>query len=298
MMSHDVLQKLEKSEAYFGNESHSFKYTFTEGTRQSSDAISIFTMFPCLYLEWMLVVVFTGSLATHAETIVRGMVGQNINLPCHYSTAKHGTTSMCWGRGSCPHSWCSSPILWIDEKQVTVGQSSKYQVMGDVNQGNVSLTIVNVTENDEGRYCCRVEIPGWFNDHKSHVKVVIEKDSGPVSNGVPATTHSITSDFTLEPRLTASTESPPDNLSLLIPTLLKEQKNIEHSKTGMYIGIGTCAGLLIIVATLLLLKWHLHKKQKIINFASPVIFSNSETGGIQHSLESGIHAQENIYVLD
>uniref|UniRef100_K7EWL8 Immunoglobulin V-set domain-containing protein n=1 Tax=Pelodiscus sinensis TaxID=13735 RepID=K7EWL8_PELSI len=52
--------------------------------------------------------------------------------------------------------------------------SSRYQLEGDLTRGDVSLTIVNAAEADEGLYCCRVEIPGWFNDEKNHLEVVIE----------------------------------------------------------------------------------------------------------------------------
>lgn len=81
---------------------------------------------------------------------------------------------MCWGRGSCPNSKCNNPLIWTDGQQVTQRQSSKYQLMGYVGQGNVSLTIVNAAEDDNGIYCCRVEIRGWNNDLKNNIKVVIE----------------------------------------------------------------------------------------------------------------------------
>ena len=38
--------------------------------------------------------------------------------------------------------------------------------MGDLSAGDVSLTIRQVEEGDSGMYGCRVDIPGWFNDHK------------------------------------------------------------------------------------------------------------------------------------
>lgn len=50
-----------------------------------------------------------------------------------------------------------------------------YQLMGNIRQGDVALTIVNVTESATGTYCCRVEIRGWNNDQKTHVEIVIEE---------------------------------------------------------------------------------------------------------------------------
>ncbi|XP_062825440.1 T-cell immunoglobulin and mucin domain-containing protein 4 [Anolis carolinensis] len=207
-----------------------------------------------------------GFIAMGAETLVQGKIGQDITLPCHYSVLKHGVTTMCWGRGSCPSSLCSDPIIWTDTSQEIVPKSSRYHLMGDIRHGDVSLTILNVTAKDAGEYCCRVEIPGWFNDLKIHVRTVIEKA---VSG--PSTVDSTKFHFALEPRWVSgtelpshSTELPPHNVSLYFFTLMKEQRKKEPSWTGLYVGIGVCSMLLIVV-TSLLLKWYLLKKQKMTN---------------------------------
>ncbi|CAN2391146.1 endocytosis, partial [Pristimantis euphronides] len=88
-----------------------------------------------------------------------------------------GTTTMCWGRGHCPYSKCNSEILWTDGSRVTRRTSDKYQLMGDIEAGNVTLTITGVTSEDAGTYCCRVEIPGIFNDQKLEINVEIKEDS-------------------------------------------------------------------------------------------------------------------------
>uniref|UniRef100_H9GVZ3 Ig-like domain-containing protein n=1 Tax=Anolis carolinensis TaxID=28377 RepID=H9GVZ3_ANOCA len=148
--------------------------------------LSTGTMLPCLFLRWSLLLTTTGFIAMGAETLVQGKIGQDITLPCHYSVLKHGVTTMCWGRGSCPSSLCFDPIIWTDTSQEIVPKSSRYHLMGDIRHGDVSLTILNVTAKDAGEYCCRVEIPGWFNDLKIHVRTVIEKgSSGPTSLMVP-----------------------------------------------------------------------------------------------------------------
>uniref|UniRef100_A0A8D0GR12 Ig-like domain-containing protein n=1 Tax=Sphenodon punctatus TaxID=8508 RepID=A0A8D0GR12_SPHPU len=119
-------------------------------------------MSSCFCLEWILMVLFTGSSVS--GSIVRGIVGQNLTLPCSYSVDYYGTTSMCWGQGACPISKCSMQILWTDGKKVKWNPPQRYQLKGDILKGNVSLTIMNVAEADKGTYCCRVEIPGLFND--------------------------------------------------------------------------------------------------------------------------------------
>ncbi|XP_032997743.1 uncharacterized protein LOC117042304 [Lacerta agilis] len=269
------------------------------GTRPPSAAISGYTMFP---LERILLVVFTVSsptclLASVAGTTIQGKVGQNITLPCHYSTVENGIRTVCWGRGSCPLSWCSSRIFLTNEQQ-SIYKNSKYYLLGDVHQGDVSLTIVNVTEEDSGTYCCRVDISGWFNDLKHNIEVVIEKGNGsPTSARVPATIHFTETYFALEPRWMSHTQSPQDNISVHSTTLIREQRKEEPSRTVLYVGTGTCAVLLLIVA-MLALKWYLHKKQKMSNSISQVAISSSVTGGIQHVMETGVRAPENIYEMD
>ncbi|CAI9532949.1 unnamed protein product [Staurois parvus] len=46
--------------------------------------------------------------------------------------------------------------------------------MGDIAQGNVSLTISDLTKEDEGLYCCRVEIHGLGNDEIRYIHLEIQ----------------------------------------------------------------------------------------------------------------------------
>nr|XP_020669092.1 uncharacterized protein LOC110090008 [Pogona vitticeps] len=257
-------------------------------------------MFPYLTGIWILQLVFTGFLAAGVQTPIKGKVGQNITLPCHYSTNQHGITTICWGQGKCPYSFCSKTIVHTDAQLKIHGTSSRYLLLGDIHQGDVSLTIVNTTEKDSGTYCCRVEISGWFNDKKTNVEVVIEKgnsettsSAAPVSS-TPALIDFSESYFILEPRWMPSTASQPDNVSFYFSTRMKHERKEEPSWTSLFVGCGVCAVLLVIV-TLLLLKWHLHKKQKMNNATSQIVFSNSEVGGIHHVLDAGVHAPENFY---
>ncbi|NXV59974.1 HAVR1 protein, partial [Molothrus ater] len=224
-------------------------------------------------LTWVLLVLLTGS--TVSEKIVIGEVGQDITVPCHYSVRnRNSITSMCWGRGSCPSSKCSQPIIWTDGWRVTEQHSSRYQLKGDLQRGDVSLTIVDAREADSGTYCCRVEIPGWFNDQRTNHKVVVRKAR--ISTASP---HTYTSEqtsgsgstressFTVtstwpsvsasEAPQTASTpcSGPSDcldvaaNLQNASVSLPREQ----HPEHGLYIGIGSCAALLLILILALLL---------------------------------------------
>ncbi|XP_056373754.1 hepatitis A virus cellular receptor 1 homolog [Hyla sarda] len=108
-----------------------------------------------------------------AVTVV---VGGTVVLPCTYPIAD-GTTSMCWGRGQCPNSKCNNGIIWTDSSAVTWRSSDRYQLMGNITEGDVTLTITGVTSDDAGIYCCRVEIPGLFNDQKIEIDVEINEGS-------------------------------------------------------------------------------------------------------------------------
>lgn len=44
--------------------------------------------------------------------------------------------------------------------------SDRYQLTGDILDGELDLDILNVRRTDSGPYCCRVDIDGVFNDKK------------------------------------------------------------------------------------------------------------------------------------
>lgn len=120
--------------------------------------------------------VFLSTGPTVSGLLVRGEVGQNITMPCFYTVrTEHDITSVCWGRDACPPSKCSRPIIWTDGRKVTEGYHAKYVLKGNLLKGDVSLTILNAQETDSGTYCCRVEIPGWFNDKTTNLQVVVER---------------------------------------------------------------------------------------------------------------------------
>ncbi|XP_031443218.1 hepatitis A virus cellular receptor 1 homolog isoform X2 [Clupea harengus] len=107
---------------------------------------------------------------------VVGLVGQTVTLSCKYNTNTHHITSTCWGRGKVPWSRCADPLLSTnDGGRVTYRESERYQLHGRVKEGDVSLSIQNVEENDSGIYGCRVELPGWFNDLKINIRLTIIK---------------------------------------------------------------------------------------------------------------------------
>ncbi|XP_064181462.1 T-cell immunoglobulin and mucin domain-containing protein 4-like isoform X3 [Anguilla rostrata] len=108
------------------------------------------------------------------QTLI-GKTGESVTLPCRYDIIANGPTHMCWGRGEVPWSKCSNTIVSTDGEKVTFSESDRYRLQSGVQEGDVSLTIINVTENDSGIYGCRVKIPGQFNDLKHNIYLNIVK---------------------------------------------------------------------------------------------------------------------------
>ncbi|MEJ1283490.1 hepatitis A virus cellular receptor 2 [Cricetulus griseus] len=116
------------------------------------------------------IMVITRSL----EDAVIVEVGKNAYVPCSYTLPTPATpVPVCWGKGPCPWSQCGNGVLSTDERNVTYQTSRRYQLRGNFLKGDVSLTIENVTVDDHGIYCCRVEFPGLWNDKKLDLKLVI-----------------------------------------------------------------------------------------------------------------------------
>ncbi|XP_051793897.1 hepatitis A virus cellular receptor 1 homolog [Acanthochromis polyacanthus] len=108
---------------------------------------------------------------------VVGRTGENITFTCKYNRKSYGALSVCWNLGDIPsRGMCDNQLISTDGNKVKEqsGVSSRYQLMGRLDQGDVSLTILNLRENDTGRYGCRVDIPGWFNDEKHHFDLTVK----------------------------------------------------------------------------------------------------------------------------
>ncbi|CAK6983677.1 T-cell immunoglobulin and mucin domain-containing protein 4-like, partial [Scomber scombrus] len=141
---------------------------------------------------------------------VVGRAGEDVTLPCRYNIKSNGPREVCWGRGSLSTFGCNNQIISTDGYKVieTTRASSRYQLLGRLEDGNVSLTILKTTEEDAGRYGCRVNIAGLFNDEKHHIELIIEKSDMFSLSLSPTTAATITetgSDVTTNNETTEST---------------------------------------------------------------------------------------------
>ncbi|KAM7397406.1 hypothetical protein PAMA_005620 [Pampus argenteus] len=149
------------------------------------------------------------TVSSSSSRKVDGRAGEDVTLPCKYDFNSNGATSVCWGRGSPPLTGCNQQIIATDGREVIESSrvSSRYQLLGRLQDGDVSLTILNATEEDAGRYGCRVEIQGLFNDEKYDVDLTIEKASQSTESTIlnRETTHIYTEKMTRH--VTTVTES-------------------------------------------------------------------------------------------
>ncbi|XP_076793114.1 hepatitis A virus cellular receptor 2 isoform X2 [Arvicanthis niloticus] len=202
-------------------------------------------------------------------------VGKNAYLHCNYTLPTSGIlVPMCWGKGSCPWSQCGNELLRTDGKHVTYKKFSRYQLRGNINKGDVSLTIENVTLADRGTYCCRIQFPGIMNDKKLDLELVIEAETQPL-----VTLH--------------------DNNGIKISTWADEIKDSgETIRTAVHIGVGISAGLaLALILGVLVLKWYSYKKKKLQSL-SLITLANLPPGGLANAGAGRIHSEENIYTIE
>ncbi|XP_051023218.1 T-cell immunoglobulin and mucin domain-containing protein 4-like [Acomys russatus] len=151
--------------------------------------------------------------AASADQVI-GSLGKSVTLPCLYSSWSQSRNSMCWGKGACPKSKCNDELLHTDGRRVISRKSEKYTLHGNILLGHVSLTISNTNQGDSGVYCCRIEVPGWFNDVKKTVHLELRRAT---TTTRPTTTTSLP---TTTPYVTTTTPYVPTTTELLPTTVM------------------------------------------------------------------------------
>nr|XP_012637046.1 T-cell immunoglobulin and mucin domain-containing protein 4 isoform X1 [Microcebus murinus] len=172
-----------------------------------------------LLLLWLLIECGRLYLTPAAsEIVVTSYVGQPVTLPCSYSSWSQSSNSMCWGKGQCPNSKCNEELINTDGTKVISRKSARYSLRGSVWRGEVSLTISNPSEGDSGVYCCRIEVPGWFNDVKRNIRLQLERATTTTRRTTTTTTTTTLPTTTARPTTTSQVTTTTAVLSTTVTT--------------------------------------------------------------------------------
>lgn len=126
-----------------------------------------------LYILTTSVIILCFSGVTTAEEDITGFLNATVTLPCAYSS-KRQDIEVCWRKAGCSNNTCTSAaILRTNGSSVTMRKSNRYKLLGNITKGDASLTITSLTMKDGGTYCCKVKIPGAYNDVKQEVNLQI-----------------------------------------------------------------------------------------------------------------------------
>ncbi|XP_077402802.1 hepatitis A virus cellular receptor 1 homolog isoform X2 [Vanacampus margaritifer] len=178
------------------------------------------------------------------SSLVEGVVGQSVTLTCTYDIAKHGVLSACWSLGAMPRFGCGSQIAATDGDHVTE-ESGRYKMLGRLEGGDVSLTILDAKKQDAGEYSCRVEVPGLFNDEKHSIELIIMDAPQTTTLKTDVSTKSIA---TTSKAVQMTSSEGLQNSSSLNGIKTKLEK---HSITGSMVAIGVIFGLILVGAVII-----------------------------------------------
>ncbi|XP_028322505.1 hepatitis A virus cellular receptor 1 homolog isoform X2 [Gouania willdenowi] len=210
------------------------------------------------------------SVLERSSSSISVVVGHSVTFSCVYDIKHYGPLPVCWGRGQIPIRGCDQRLLSTDAHQVIedTRASSRYQLLGELDRGDVSLTILNISEADAETYGCRVEIPGWFNDHKHHfeLRVAPEPSFSFSSSPTPLQLNSSTTASRTAGHMTSN-----DTHLTLTPETVNRREGGEWLTVILIsvISVLTAVGIVIMVR-----RWR-HKKLPQQNNASSTRFSLS-----------------------
>ncbi|KAL4683849.1 hypothetical protein H8959_021543 [Pygathrix nigripes] len=130
------------------------------------------------------------------------------------------------------------PPIRTDGTRVTSRKSAKYKLQGTIQRGNVSLTILNPSEGDSGMYCCRIEVPGWFNDVKINMRLNLQRASTTTRRTTTTTHRTTTTSPPTTPHVTTTIAALPTTV-VTTPDLTSGTP-LQTTTTAVFTTANTC----------------------------------------------------------
>uniref|UniRef100_A0A3B4H2L0 Ig-like domain-containing protein n=1 Tax=Pundamilia nyererei TaxID=303518 RepID=A0A3B4H2L0_9CICH len=207
------------------------------------------------------------------------MEGGVASLSCQYSVQRFGLSRVCWGRG-CGTFWCSNILVQTDENGAVTQVEDRYQLTGDIMDGQMDLDILNVRRTDSGPYCCRVDINGLFNDQKMIMNLRVVKGERLVLF------------LSLGPLLASSKRNCPC-CSLMNPLHLQVEDTLPSLSLQINVPVLSLSVsvLMVLAAVFLFLAFRRTSSMSLH-------FSSEEPPHIIYEIRMRRPVQENIYTLD
>ncbi|XP_054654759.1 hepatitis A virus cellular receptor 1 homolog [Dunckerocampus dactyliophorus] len=83
-------------------------------------------------------------------------VGENVTLPCGFLPEQAPDIRLvCWGRGVSEfHNYCTDEMFRSNGYVIFKRPSGRYHFSGNISEGDVTVTIMDVNEDDSGDYFC------------------------------------------------------------------------------------------------------------------------------------------------
>lgn len=128
--------------------------------------------------------------ALWAKTPVRGVVGKNITIDCHYE-ARYRSHTKFWCRG-----WTQSCSYVVE----TNGQHrrGRWSIIDNPTQGIFTVTVEDFHSNDTGRYSCGINTFGFDPMFNVQLQVSDEPEPNPGSSTTTTVAFTSTTNVTSE----------------------------------------------------------------------------------------------------